>query len=110
MPGGRRWVQVEAMETPKLSVIRLEYSTETSSWRGGGSSPVLNPDTGGNDSSSATQGTSVPCGAGATAPVLNPDTVGNDSSSATQGSAVPSVAGKKPPLTTPSRDAPLTHP
>src|SRR5712672_4841017 len=78
MPGGRRWVQVEAIEMPKLSVIRLEYSTETSSWRVGGSSPVLNP-----------------------------DTVGNDSSSATQGSSVPSVAGKKRPPTKQCANAPL---
>src|SRR5712675_84297 len=78
MPGGRRWVQVEAIEMPKLSVMRLEYSTETSSWRAGGSSPVLNP-----------------------------DTVGSDSSSATQGSSTPSVAGKKRPPTKQCADAPL---
>src|SRR3954453_2607970 len=78
MPGGRRWVQVEPIEMPKLSVMRLEYSTETSSWRAGGSSPFLNP-----------------------------DTVGSDSSSATQGSSTPSVAGKKRPPTKQCADAPL---
>ena len=78
MPDGRRCVQVEPTETPKYSVIRLEYSTDTSVWRAGGSSPVLNQ-----------------------------ETVGRDSSSATHGSSMPSVAGKNRPPTKQCADAPV---
>src|SRR5262249_61087254 len=70
MAGWTRCVHVQPTDTPKYSVIRLEYSTDTSVWRAGGSSPVRNQ-----------------------------DTVGRDSSSATHGSSIPSVAGKKRPPT-----------
>src|ERR1022692_1735470 len=77
MPGWLRCVQVEPMDTAKLSVTRFEYSVETSSWRAGGSSPVLDH-----------------------------ATVGSDSSSATHGSSMPSVAGKKRPPTKQCASAP----
>src|SRR5690242_10838456 len=64
LPGWLRCVQVDPMETPKYSVIRLEYSVDRSSWRTGGSSPVLDQVTVGKESSSATQGSSMPSVAG----------------------------------------------
>src|SRR5215475_9117279 len=59
LPGGLRWVQVEPMETPNVSVMRLEISPEISTWRADGSWPFLNTATVGSDSSSATQGSST---------------------------------------------------
>src|SRR5882724_318460 len=58
-PGTLRRVQVEPIEMPKLSVMRLENSVETSVSRIAGISPVLVQDTVGSDSSSATQGSST---------------------------------------------------
>jgi hypothetical protein len=58
-PGGCKRVQVEPNETPKASVIRLEYSPDMLSCRAEGSSPFLNADTVGSESSSAMQGSSL---------------------------------------------------
>src|ERR1700730_2012686 len=69
-PGGLTCVQAEPKETPKVLVIRFEYSAEMSVSLAEGSSPFLKR-----------------------------DTVGIESSSATHGSSTPSVAGKKRPPT-----------
>ena len=58
------WLQVEPNETPKSSVIRFEYSPETSRCFTDGSSLVLNHATVGSDSSSATPGSSMASVAG----------------------------------------------
>src|SRR5579871_1947189 len=67
-PGSARCVQVEPIEVPKLSVIRLEYSTATSVWIAGGLSPVRNQSRVGMDSSSATHGSSIASVAGKNRP------------------------------------------
>src|SRR5262249_52686807 len=51
--------QVSATEIPKFSVMSLENSPEMSISRAEGSSPFLNADTVGSDSSSATHGSST---------------------------------------------------
>src|SRR5262249_24235019 len=55
--GGRKRVQVEPTEIPKLSVMRLEYSAAMSS--SAALSPFLNREIVGSDNSSATQGSSM---------------------------------------------------
>jgi hypothetical protein len=54
-----RWIHASSKDTPKFSVIVLEYSPEMSSSRAEGSSPFLKPAIVGIDNSSATQGSST---------------------------------------------------
>src|SRR5579859_5167472 len=67
-PGGLRCVHVGLIEIPKVLVIRLEYSPETSVSSADGTSPVLNRENVGMDSSSATQGSSTASVAGKNRP------------------------------------------
>src|ERR1700722_16775735 len=63
-PGPRICVQVSPIEMPKSAVMRFDNSPETSHSVAGGVSAVRNHDTVGNDSSSATHGSSVASVAG----------------------------------------------
>src|SRR5436305_9734832 len=58
-PGGCRCVHVLPIETPNVSVIFFDHSAEISVWRAEGSSPFLNSESVGSESSSATQGRST---------------------------------------------------
>src|SRR5262249_2205325 len=64
MPGGVIELQVEPIEKPSVSVMRLENSPEMSTCLEGGTSPVLKAVMVGSESSSATQGSSVASVAG----------------------------------------------
>src|SRR5260370_20856716 len=57
-PGGVSCVQLAPIVTPRLYVSRLEYSVDMSNSLADGSSPFLNSEIVGSDSSSATQGSS----------------------------------------------------
>ncbi len=59
MPGGVILLRVEPIDTPSVSVMRLESSVDRLTWLADGSSPVPKAVTVGSDSSSATQGSST---------------------------------------------------
>src|ERR1700733_2317549 len=63
-PGPRICDHVVPIETPKSAVMRFDNSPDTSHSVAGGVSAVLDHDTVGNDSSSATHGSSVASVAG----------------------------------------------
>src|SRR5258708_16104679 len=59
MPGAVIWLWAKPIDRPSVSVIRLEYSADRSTWLADGKSPVRKAVTVGSDSSSATQGSST---------------------------------------------------
>src|SRR5260370_22536242 len=63
-PGGVSCVQLAPIVTPRLYVSRLENSADMSNSLADGSSPFLNSETVGSDSSSETQGSSMATVAG----------------------------------------------
>src|SRR5450755_2522127 len=62
--GPRICVQLAPIEMPKSAVMRFDNSPDTSHWLAGGVSAVRDHETVGNDSSSATHGSSVASVAG----------------------------------------------